>query len=45
MHTSARTRAVWQIYVIVTNGTRYQMYASGRGFEPLAYANLQMHRP
>jgi len=26
--------------VIVTDGIRYRMYASGRGFEPVAYANL-----
>jgi hypothetical protein len=26
--------------VIVTDGIRYRMYASQRGFEPLAYANL-----
>jgi len=26
--------------VIVTDGIRYRMYASGRGFEPMAYANL-----
>jgi len=26
--------------VIVTDGIRYRMYAGGRGFEPLAYANL-----
>jgi hypothetical protein len=26
--------------VIVTDGIRYRMYASSRGFEPLAYANL-----
>jgi len=26
--------------VIVTDGIRYRMYAGGRGFEPVAYANL-----
>jgi hypothetical protein len=26
--------------VIVTDGVRYRMYASNRGFEPIAYANL-----
>jgi len=26
--------------VIVTDGVRYRMYAGGRGFQPLAYANL-----
>ena len=26
--------------VIVTDGIRYRMYGSGRGFEPIAYANL-----
>lgn len=32
--------------VIVTDGIRYRMYASSRGFEPLAYANLaRLKRP
>ena len=26
--------------VVVTDGIRYRMYAGGRGFEPVAYANL-----
>jgi hypothetical protein len=26
--------------VVVTDGVRYRMYAGGRGFEPMAYANL-----
>ena len=26
--------------VIVTDGIRYRMYASARGFAPVAYANL-----
>ena len=26
--------------VIVTDGIRYRMYAGGREFEPVAYANL-----
>lgn len=32
--------------VIVTDGIRYRMYAGGRGFEPVAYANLaQLKKP
>jgi hypothetical protein len=32
--------------VIVTDGVRYRMYAGGRGFEPMAYANLaRLKRP
>ena len=32
--------------VIVTDGIRYRMYAGGRGFEPVAYANLvRLKRP
>jgi hypothetical protein len=26
--------------VVVTDGVRYRMYSGGRGFEPIAYANL-----
>ena len=32
--------------VVVTDGVRYRMYAGGRGFEPVAYANLgRLKRP
>ena len=32
--------------VIVTDGIRYRMYAGGREFEPVAYANLaRLKRP